>query len=155
MIADPDTGRVRLGWTSGIRVMHGDDYQPVPIQLTLRYFDPSGFEWVIAREAVVISAPYQAHTWFLGNTASLPTGFDGSAIITSTSPRVFGLGTVIDYARPSAVPGQPPADRADVFPLPNAAGASCPTASTLATTRQSTSVWTPVNRCSSSTLQRA
>ena len=72
---DPDTGRVRLGWTSGIRVMHGDDYQPIPIQLTMRYFDPSGFEWIIAREAVVISAPYQAHTWFLGNTASLPAGF--------------------------------------------------------------------------------
>ena len=47
---DPDTGRVRLGWTSGIRVMHGDDYQPIPIQLTMRYFDPSGFEWIIARE---------------------------------------------------------------------------------------------------------
>jgi hypothetical protein len=119
---DPDTGRVRLGWTSGIRVMHGDDYQPIPIQLTMRYFDPSGFEWIIAREAVVISAPYQAHTWFLGNTASLPAGFDGSAIITSTSPRVFGIGTVIDYARPSAVPGQPPADRAGGWNLANAAG---------------------------------
>jgi len=119
---DPDTGRVRLGWTSGVRVMHGDDYQPIPIQLTMRYFDPSGFEWVIAREAVVISAPYQAHTWFLGNTASLPAGFDGSAIITSTSPRVFGIGTVIDYARPSAVPGQPPADRAGGWNLANAAG---------------------------------
>jgi len=119
---DPDTGRVRLGWTSGIRVMHGDDYQPIPIQLTMRYFDPSGFEWIIAREAVVISAPYQAHTWFLGNTASLPAGFDGSAIVTSTSPRVFGIGTVIDYARPSAVPGQPPADRAGGWNLANAAG---------------------------------
>jgi hypothetical protein len=119
---DPDTGRVRLGWTSGIRVMHGDDYQPIPVQLTMRYFDPSGYEWTIAREAVVISAPYQAHTWFLGNTAPLPTGFDGSAIITSTSPRVFGIATVIDYARPSAVPGQPPADRAGGWNLPNAAG---------------------------------
>ncbi len=119
---DPDTGRVRLGWTSGIRVMHGDDYQPIPIQLTLRYYDPSGFEWIIAREAFVISAPYQAHTTFLGNTASLPAGFDGSAIVTSTSPRVFGLGTVIDYARPSAVPGQPPADRAGGWNLANAAG---------------------------------
>jgi hypothetical protein len=119
---DPDTGRVRLGWTSGVRVMHGDDYQPIPVQLTMRYFDPSGYEWTIAREAVVISAPYQAHTWFLGNTAPLPTGFDGSAIITSTSPRVFGIGTVIDYARPSAVPGQPPADRAGGWNLPNAAG---------------------------------
>ncbi len=119
---DPDTGRVRLGWTSGIRVMHGDDYQPIPVQLTMRYFDPSGYEWTIAREAVVISSPYQAHTWFLGNTAPLPTGFDGSAIITSTSPRVFGIATVIDYARPSAVPGQPPADRAGGWNLPNAAG---------------------------------
>ncbi|HLH24474.1 MAG TPA: hypothetical protein VK066_18280 [Chloroflexota bacterium] len=119
---DPDTGRVRLGWTTGIRVMHGDDYQPIPIQLTIRYFDPSGFEWTISREAVVISSPYQAHTWFLGNTAPLPTGFDGSAIITSTSPRVFGIGTVIDYARPSAVPGQPPADRAGGWNLANAAG---------------------------------
>jgi len=119
---DPDTGRVRLGWTTGIRVMHGDDYQPIPIQLTMRYFDPSGYEWTIAREAVVISSPYQAHTWFLGNTAPLPTGFDGSAIVTSTSPRVFGIGTVIDYARPSAVPGQPPADRAGGWNLPNAAG---------------------------------
>ena len=116
------TGRVRLGWTSGIRVMHGDDYQPIPVQLTLRYFDPSGFEWTNAREAVVITGPYQAHTWFLGNTASLPTGFDGSAIITSTSPRVFGIATVIDYARPSAVPGQPPADRAGGWNIANAAG---------------------------------
>ncbi len=119
---DPDTGRVRLGWTTGIRVMNGDDYAPIPVQLTMRYFDPSGFEWTIAREAVVISTPYQAHTWFLGNTASLPTGFDGSAIITSTTPRVFGIATVIDYARPSAVPGQPPADRAGGWNLANAAG---------------------------------
>ncbi len=119
---DPDTGRVRLGWTTGIRVLNGDDYAPIPVQLTIRYFDPSGFEWTIAREAVVISSPWMAHTWFLGNTASLPTGFDGSAIITSTTPRVFGLATVIDYARPSAVPGQPPADRAGGWNLPNAAG---------------------------------
>jgi len=119
---DPDTGRVRLGWTTGIRVMNGDDYAPIPVQLTMRYFDPTGFEWTIAREAVVISTPYQAHTWFLGNTASLPTGFDGSAIITSTTPRVFGIATVIDYARPSAVPGQPPADRAGGWNLANAAG---------------------------------
>jgi hypothetical protein len=119
---DPDSGRVRLGWTSGIRVMNGDDYTPIPVQLTLRYFDPTGFEWTNAREAVVISAAYQAHTWFLGNTASLPTGFDGSAIITSTSPRVFGIGTVIDYARPSAVPGQPPADRAGGWNIANSAG---------------------------------
>ena len=97
-------------------------YQPIPIQLTLRYFDPSGFEWIIAREAFVISSPYMAHTTFLGNTASLPAGFDGSAIVTSTSPRVFGVGTVIDYARPSAVPGQPPADRAGGWNLANAAG---------------------------------
>ncbi len=119
---DPDTGRVRLGWTTGIRVLNGDDYAPIPVQLTIRYFDPSGFEWTIAREAVVISSPWMAHTWFLGNTASLPTGFDGSAIITSTTPRVFGIATVIDYARPSAVPGQPPADRAGGWNLANAAG---------------------------------
>src|SRR5579883_1075264 len=119
---DPDTGRVRLGWTTGIRVMHGDDYQPIPIQLTIRYFDPSGFEWTIAREAVVISSPWMAHTWFLGNTASLPTGFDGSAIITSTNPRVFGVATVIDYARPSAVPGQPPAGRAAGWNIANSSG---------------------------------
>jgi hypothetical protein len=119
---EADTGRVQLGWTSGVRVLHGDEYQPLPVQLTIRYFDPSGFEWIIAREAVVIAAPYQAHTWFLGNTASLPSGFDGSAIVTSTSPRVFGIATVVDYARPGAAPGQPPAGRAGGWNLANAAG---------------------------------
>jgi hypothetical protein len=71
---------------------------------------------------VIISGFAQAQTWFLGNNSQIPTGFDGSAIITSTSPRVYGLGTVIDYARPSAVPGQPPADRAGGWNLANAAG---------------------------------
>src|SRR5262249_53814268 len=99
---DPDTGRVRLGWTSGIRVVYGDDLGAIPTWLTLRYFDPSGFEWTIAREAVIINSPWMAHTWFLGNAAPLPTGFDGSAIITSPSPRVFGIRTLIDYARPIA-----------------------------------------------------
>ena len=47
---------------------------------------------------------------------------DGSAIINSTSPRVFGIATVIDYARPSAVPGQPPAGRAGGWNVANAAG---------------------------------
>jgi hypothetical protein len=119
---DPDTGRVRLGWTSGIRVLNGDDLNPIPSWLTIRYFDPSGFEWTIAREAFVISSPWMAHTTFLGNTASLPTGFDGSAIITATNPRVFGVATVIDYARPSAVPGQPPAGRAAGWNIANSSG---------------------------------
>ena len=72
--------------------------------------------------ALILAEARESLTWFLGNTGSLPSGFDGSAIVTSTSPRVFGIGTVVDYARPGAAPGRPPAGRAGGWNLANAAG---------------------------------